>query len=83
MDKHIPEGKIARTGVASIAVAKVGLGELRHKIKRPFLSAEKSQEEKEILDDKNAKILFNALTQLRGTALKVAQMLRYGTRLVA
>lgn len=75
MQKSIPESKIARTGVAGIAATKVGLGELKHKIKRPFLSDEKNKEDKEILDDKNAKILFNALTQLRGTALKVAQML--------
>ena len=75
MQKYIPESKIARTGVAGIAAAKVGIGELRHKMKRPFLSQEKINQEKEILDDKNAKILFNALTQLRGTALKVAQML--------
>ncbi len=75
MDKQIPESKIARSGVAGIAAARVGLGELKHKMKRPFLSVEKSQQEKELLNDKNAKILFSALTQLRGTALKVAQML--------
>ena len=75
MGKHIPEGKIARTGVAGIAAAKVGLGELHHKMKRPFLSNSMVKKEKEVLDDKNAKILFNALSQLRGTALKVAQML--------
>ena len=75
MDKQIPEGKIARTGVASIAAARVGLGELGHRIKRPFLSTENVKKEKEILDDKNAKILFNTLSQLRGTALKIAQML--------
>ena len=75
MNKRIPEGKLARTGVAGIAAAKVGMGELKHKMKRPFLSQEASDKEKELLDDKNAKVLFKALTQLRGTALKVAQML--------
>lgn len=75
MNKNIPEGKIARTGVAGFAVAKVGLGELSHKIKRPFLSEKAVKQEKDILDEKNAKILFSALSQLRGTALKVAQML--------
>ncbi len=70
----VPEGKFARTRVASIAVAKVGMGELAHKIKRPFHSSEKHAEDKKLLDDKNAKILFNALSHLRGTALKIAQM---------
>ena len=54
---------------------KVGMGELGHKVKRPFLSSENKKKDKASVDDKNAKILFQALTQLRGTALKVAQML--------
>ena len=74
MNTVVPEGKIARSTVAGVAAVKVGLGELKHKIKRPFLSEEKQESEKNLLDDKNAKLLFKALTQLRGTALKLAQM---------
>lgn len=74
MSHHVPEGKLARTTVAGIAVVKVGMGELKHRIKQPFLSTEKRDKEKQLLDDKNARVLFNALTQLRGTALKLAQM---------
>ncbi len=74
MSDLVPEGKLARTGVAGMAAIKVGFGELSHRAKRPFLSAEKQKESKDLLDDKNAKILFKAFTQLRGTALKVAQM---------
>lgn len=74
MSRNIPEGKLLRSGVAGLAVARVGIGELKHKVKRPFLSHEKREEDKALLNDKNAKILFNALSQLRGTALKLAQM---------
>lgn len=75
MKQNIPEGKIARSSVAGIAVMKVGIGELRHKIKRPFLSDQEKKKDKDFVNNKNAKVLFKALTQLRGTALKIAQML--------
>ena len=71
----VPEGKLVRTRIAGLAAARVGMGELAHKIKRPFNSIEKQANNKILLDDKNAKILFNALAQLRGTALKIAQMI--------
>ena len=75
MSNGVPEGKLARSSVAGLAVMKVGISELGHKVKRPFLSKENKKKDKASMDDKNAKILFQALTQLRGTALKVAQML--------
>ena len=75
MSQSVPEGKLARTHVAGVAAMKVGLGSLKHTVKRPFLSSEDQQEEKKQQNDKNAQILFKALTQLRGTALKVAQMI--------
>ena len=74
MSPKVPKGKLVRSSIAGVAAAKVGAGHLKHSVKRPFLSAEKHQENKEKLHDDNAKILFKALTQLRGTALKIAQM---------
>lgn len=71
----LPEGKLARTGVAGFAAIKMGMGSVKHRAKRPFMSKQQCQEEKNTLDDKNAKILFSALTQLRGTALKFAQVI--------
>ncbi|MDX2506615.1 MAG: AarF/ABC1/UbiB kinase family protein [Gammaproteobacteria bacterium] len=75
MSHKVPEGKLARSGVAGAAAMKVGAGYLKHRVKRPFLSRDDKQKDKEKLDDKNAQVLFKALTQLRGTALKVAQMI--------
>jgi len=74
MSGTVPQGKLARSRVAGAAAIKVGAGHLAHRIKRPFLSEQKHQENKSLLDDKNAQLLFKALTQLRGTALKLAQM---------
>ena len=74
MTQAVPQGKLARTRIAGATVIKVGASHLAHRIKRPFLSEARQQLNKELLDDKNAQILFKALTQLRGTALKLAQM---------
>lgn len=54
---------------------KLGIDQLKHTVKRPFLSAASRHEAREALDEKGAKRLFAALSQLRGTALKAAQML--------
>ncbi len=75
MDRGIPEGKWARASLIGSTAVKIGLGQLGHSAKRPFLSRERHAEAKEELEDQNARLLFNALTQLRGTALKAAQML--------
>ena len=75
MKPSVPEGKLARAGIAGATALKLGIGHLGHKVKRPFLSEPDRQEAREALDDKNARLLFDALSQLRGTALKAAQML--------
>lgn len=75
MRTALPEGRLARAGVAGATALKIGAGELRHRAKRPFMSQQKRENEQSLLDDKNARLLFEALTQLRGTALKLAQML--------
>jgi predicted unusual protein kinase regulating ubiquinone biosynthesis (AarF/ABC1/UbiB family) len=75
VSQAVPQGKLARTRIAGATALKVGASHLAHRIKRPFLSEARQQLNKELLDDKNAQILFKALTQLRGTALKLAQML--------
>ncbi len=75
MESVLPEGKWARAGIVGSTALKVGLREVQHKVKRPFMSLERQQADKLDTDDKNAELIFNALTQLRGTALKVAQML--------
>ncbi|MCG7981204.1 MAG: AarF/ABC1/UbiB kinase family protein [Candidatus Thiodiazotropha lotti] len=75
MTKTVPTGKLARSRLASGAMLKAGGKHLSHLARRPFMSNENCQEEKTLLDQQTAEILFNALSQLRGTALKLAQML--------
>ena len=75
MSAEIPKGKMARSRIAGATAVKLSVGHLKHKAKRPFLSAEQHQKNKQKLDDDNAQLLFKALTRLRGTALKMAQMI--------
>ena len=75
MNSSIPQGKLARTGVAGATAVKIGMSHLGHKMKRPFMSEDRHRAEQEKIDNKNAERLFKALTQLRGTALKLSQFL--------
>lgn len=71
----VPEGRLARAGIAGKTAVKMGARQLSYTAKRPFLSKTKQGTARDAIEDKNAEDLFKALTQLRGTALKVAQML--------
>jgi len=65
MDK-IPTGKLSRIGVYGSMATKVGFNKLKSKVVKT------TQQE---LDAQNSKVIFEALTKLRGTALKFAQIL--------
>ncbi|MYN43599.1 AarF/ABC1/UbiB kinase family protein [Pseudoduganella sp. FT93W] len=75
MSRSVPEGRLARAGVAGTTALRLGLNHLGHQIKRPFLADSSGQEARDSLDERNARLIFSALSQLRGTALKAAQML--------
>lgn len=71
----LPSTQIARVGVVGSTAIKVGVGKLKGKAKRPFLSENAQSLEKEKQEDQEAELLFKAITQLKGTAVKLAQML--------
>jgi predicted unusual protein kinase regulating ubiquinone biosynthesis (AarF/ABC1/UbiB family) len=82
MTDSIPTGKLARTGIASGAMLKAGSKHLTHAAKRPFLSEAARHAQQQQLDDDTARILFEAFSRLRGTALKIAQMLSMESNLM-
>jgi len=82
MSQNVPKGSLKRSTIATTAAAKVGFKQLTHLSKRPFLSVEKRSQHKQETNTANAKTIFNALSQLRGTALKVAQMLSMETEML-
>lgn len=75
MQDQIPSGKLRRTLIGGKTAAKVGGGVLKYLVKKPFLSQEAKHEARKDLDDSSAKAIFFCLSMLKGTALKVAQML--------
>ena len=75
MKNAIPVGKMARGSVAGVTAAKIGAKKLTLMSKRPFLSQKSFQEHQKRNDDEIAEVLFRGLTKLRGSALKVAQIL--------
>ncbi|MGD8564686.1 MAG: AarF/UbiB family protein [Desulfarculaceae bacterium] len=75
MRDQIPQSKLKRSLVGGKAAAKVGGGVLKYMARRPFLSQKSRKEARRRLDEKSAQAIFNCLTLLKGTALKVAQLL--------
>lgn len=75
MTDTIPRTKMSRTFSSGKMAAKIGTNQLGFLIKKPFLSKKKQTVSKKQTDARNAQILFNGLSMLRGTALKAAQML--------
>jgi len=71
----IPTGKISRTTIAGISAAKAGLKHISYVGKKKLSTKYQSQDEQERHEKEIGRIIYNALSQLRGTALKVAQML--------
>ena len=69
--KSIPTSKVARAGKFATAGIKVGANYVKHYSKKAF---SKNYDQSE-LDRNNAKDIYNCLSELKGSALKVAQML--------
>lgn len=75
MNDRIPESKLSRSLAGGRAAAKVGGGVLQYYATKPFRSAKGRQAAKARLDEKSAQVIFACLSLLKGTALKVAQLL--------
>lgn len=61
---------------------KLGVGELRRKATNRFRSNEDRLTANQLFDEKQARLLFQSLTKLEGTAIKLAQMLSMETDLL-
>ncbi len=68
--EKIPTTKLGRIGVYGSMATKVGLNTLKGKVTQVW-----SSEANRKMHEKNSKVIFEALTKLRGTALKFAQLL--------
>jgi predicted unusual protein kinase regulating ubiquinone biosynthesis (AarF/ABC1/UbiB family) len=71
----IPKTKLKRAFTGGKTALEIGGNTLKYIAKKPFVSSSKKSEEKNKLHLENAEILFKGLSQLKGTALKIAQLL--------
>jgi predicted unusual protein kinase regulating ubiquinone biosynthesis (AarF/ABC1/UbiB family) len=70
-----PTGKIERALAGGGTAARAGGKMLLHYAKRPFLGAEARRRDRDRAAGDSARVLFQGLSLLRGTALKMAQQL--------
>lgn len=71
----VPTGALSRNLVSGKAAAQIGTRKVGLFAKKVFTAKEKHAALTEQTSRDNARILFDALTKLKGTALKLAQML--------
>ncbi len=72
--ENIPTSKLARASKIIGTSAKVGGNYIKHYSKKAFVKGTKRSE----LDEKNAKDIYSTLSKMKGSPLKVAQMLSMG-----
>jgi predicted unusual protein kinase regulating ubiquinone biosynthesis (AarF/ABC1/UbiB family) len=72
--KSIPQGKLRRGSIVGATAAKVGVKKAVAASRRPFLSETRQREADQRTDHEIARLIFDALSTLRGTALKAAQL---------
>ena len=68
-------GRLARGAIAGLAVAKAGAAHLSHRAQALARSQEQAEQARVAHEAKLGRILFAALNQLKGTALKASQLL--------
>lgn len=71
----LPTSKLGRTYASGKTALKLGAHTVGYWSRKPFLSAESQKALKEVYDRQSGEILFQGLSLLKGTALKIAQML--------
>ncbi len=75
MNDPIPEGKWKRTAVGGKTAVNVGGKVLKYLAKKPFLKEKEKVDAKHSLENEFASEIFKGLVLLKGTALKIAQLL--------
>ncbi len=70
-----PTGKLARGGVAGLALAQAGVARIGRQARKMALGADAQADAQQKFEADLGRIMFRALNQLKGTALKVSQLL--------
>jgi predicted unusual protein kinase regulating ubiquinone biosynthesis (AarF/ABC1/UbiB family) len=73
--KNIPTSKITRSAIAGLAVTKIGLKHMGYKARQAISTAAASDQPQQDHEEKIGELIFTVLGQLRGTAVKLSQLL--------
>lgn len=82
MNDSLPESKLKRTVVGGRTAATVGGKVLRYLVKKPFMSEADQAVARDRLEKDYAREIFKGLVLLKGTALKIAQLLSFELDLI-
>lgn len=74
---EIPQGKLRRSTIGGKTAARVGGKLIGFYAKRPFLSEDNKHRAREQMEEESAAIVFETLSLLKGTAIKIGQMLSF------
>jgi len=74
-NKKVPTGKLSRAAITVKTTAFIGMKHAAHVSKKLFITKQQNTQNKILHEQDVGKILINTLMQLRGTALKIAQMM--------
>ena len=72
---EIPKTKLKRAFTGGKTALEIGTKTLKYVAKKPFIPSSEKEEAKSKMHLENAEVLFKGLSQLKGTALKIAQLL--------
>ncbi|MDJ0835889.1 MAG: AarF/ABC1/UbiB kinase family protein [Acidobacteriota bacterium] len=72
---HVPRGKLRRSSIAGMAGAKAASLQIRHLSTTLLAGEAKREEQGRQTREEMAEVVFEAISRLRGTALKAAQLL--------
>lgn len=75
MNKAPPSSKLGRSAITGMALAKAGASKLGHKARQWTRKDDDREAAQERHEAELGRILFRALNQLKGSALKISQML--------
>ncbi|MEA2027968.1 MAG: AarF/ABC1/UbiB kinase family protein [Campylobacterota bacterium] len=75
MNSKIPKNHFAKSKVIGKATLKIGIAKSKSLVKRKFLSSSKKEQEKKENNEKIAEIIMEALGEIKGVSVKIAQQI--------
>lgn len=73
--KNIPTSKLTRSAIVGMAVTKIGLKHISYKTRQSISATPTHEQPQQEHEEQIGELIFTVLSQLRGTAVKLSQLL--------